>query len=451
MKVCEALKKNYPLIIIFIFTFLVYTVLGFFINNGDPTASYGFSHAIRNGEIIYRDFNTIATPFYAFYSSIFLFIFDEFIMFIFSQTILVTIMFYFLFKLFGNKSYIVLLSMIMFKFFGFNATYNFCCLAMSVIVLFLEEKYPNKDYLIGFVLGLVFLSKQTVGGLFLLPSFIICFKQYKKLFKRVVGFIIPCIILVIYLLLHHALYEFIDLCFLGLFDFGSNNNSLFTIWFFISMILIIISVLLVIKDHKKIDYYGLMYFGFVLPIFDLPHFAYYFVGFVIMILFHVPKLNIYKYILIFGLIIEFTLFNFAMAIRVDQPILYNVNHFKYTYNFKTDYIIGNKMSSYIDQYIEYDPILIMYYSMRYNISHDRNISYFDIFLYGNHGYNGTNKMINRIKKMKNQYFIISMEEYFDSKKNKENGNQFNSEVVDYIISKSKKIDCNKMLCVYYKE
>ena len=112
------IKKNSKLIIVFIFTLAVYIFLGFYVNNGDPTASYGFSHAIKNGEIVYRDFNTVSTPLYAFYCSIFLLIWDNFLMFIIAQSILVTIMFYFLFKLLGNRAWVVLLSMILFKFFG---------------------------------------------------------------------------------------------------------------------------------------------------------------------------------------------------------------------------------------------------------------------------------------------------------------------------------------------
>ena len=444
------IKKNSKLIIVFIFTLAVYIFLGFYVNNGDPTASYGFSHAIKNGEIVYRDFNTVSTPLYAFYCSIFLLIWDNFLMFIIAQSILVTIMFYFLFKLLGNRAWVVLLSMILFKFFGFNATYNFCCLVMSVIVLYLEQKYPKKDILIGVFLALAVLSKQTVGFLFILPSFIICFKDYKRLLKRIIGFIIPMSVFFIYLLVTGSLYNFIDLCFLGLFDFGGNNNYLFTFWFYSVVVLLIINIIILIKDKKITDYYGLMYLGFVLPIFDLNHFAYYFVGFTITVLLHIKELNKYKMILVVALIIQLTLFNYFMGTRDNYPVFYkDINHFEYRYNYERDYKEDKKLSEFIDRYIDYDPILIMYYSMSYNISHDRNISYFDIFLYGNHGYNGTKKMINKIKKMKNQYFIINMGEYEDSKNQK--NNQFNVEIIDYIVKNSTKLECKNKVCVYYKK
>lgn len=448
-KIGKILKSNWRLILIFILTFLIYMFFGFYINNGDPTASYGFSHAIRNGQIIYKDFNTISTPLYAFYCSSFLFIYDDFIMFIFAQTLLITFMFYFLFRMYDNKAWIIFLSMILFKFMGFNATYNFCCLAMSVVVLYLEVKLPKKDFLIGLFLGLTFLSKQTVGGLFFLPSFIICFKEGKRLGKRVLGFLIPNLVLIIYLVCNNALYQFIDLCFLGLFDFGGNNSYFFTIWFFLVLVLLIINIILIVKDRRNTDYYGLSYLGFVIPIFDLNHFSYYFVGFSIILIAHLKVLSKYKMVLVVGMIFEVILFNWLMGIRDNNAVFYkDISHFKFKYNYELDYKTDKKLSNAIDEYIECDPILIMYYSMSYNISHERDISYFDIFLYGNHGYNGTKKMIDKVENMKNQYFIINMEEYEYSKNE---GNQFNYEIVDYIIFASELIDSREKINVYYKE
>ena len=62
-KVISFLWNNKNVIFVFIFTLLIYMFLGFYINNGDPTASYGFSHAIVKGEVPYRDFNTICMHF----------------------------------------------------------------------------------------------------------------------------------------------------------------------------------------------------------------------------------------------------------------------------------------------------------------------------------------------------------------------------------------------------
>ena len=89
----------------------------------------------------------------------------------------------------------------------------------------------------------------------------------------------------------------------------------------------------------------------------------------------------------------------------------------------------------------------MYYSMTYNIINDRDISYFDVFLYGNHGYDGTEKMIKKIKKMNNKYFLINMDEY---EKATNGYSQFNEKIVDYIISVSDLVDSYGRINVYYK-
>lgn len=447
-KIGTFIKKNINIIIVFILSFFIYNFLGFYINNGDPIASYGFSHAIRMGEVPYLDFNTVSTPLYAFYNSLFLLIFDDFSMFLLAQVILVTTMFIFLFKMFGSRSYIVFLAMVIFKFMGFSATYNLCYLVMSIIVLYLEDKYPKKDFLIGIFLGLCFLSKQTVGGLLVLPSLVICFKDYKKLLKRIGGFLIPCSIFLIYLISTKSLYQFIDLCFLGLFDFGGNNNLLFTIWFFLSFGLLGINIYYLVKKRSIFDYYGISYLGFILPIFDLNHFAYYLVGISIVIVSHLKELSVYKKCLVWGVIIQFIIFNTMMGVREYKPIIYkDTNHFKYRYNYKVDYKDGEELSKIINKYSEYDPVLIMYYSMTYNIINDRDISYFDVFLYGNHGYDGTEKMIKKIKKMNNKYFLINMDEY---EKATNGYSQFNEKIVDYIISVSDLVDSYGRINVYYK-
>ena len=138
-----------------------------------------------------------------------------------------------------------------------------------------------------------------------------------------------------------------------------------------------------------------------------------------------------------------------MGVREYKPSFYkDTNHFKYRYNYKVDYEDGENLSKIIDKYSKYDPVLIMYYSMTYNIINNKDINYFDVFLYGNHGYNGTNKMISRIDKMSNQYFLINMDEYNAARSGY---SQFNDEIVDYIISVSDLVESYGRINVYYKE
>lgn len=93
-------------------------------------------------------------------------------------------------------------------------------------------------------------------------------------------------------------------------------------------------------------------------------------------------------------------------------------------------------------------VLVMYYSMEYNIANDSELSYFDVFMYGNHGYNGTSQMINKIDNMKDVYFIVNIDDY---QKSGIRGLQFNKEICDYIFSVSELVEERGNLSVYYKE
>lgn len=68
--------------------------------------------------------------------------------------------------------------------------------------------------------------------------------------RRLAGVICPCIIFLIYLLWNKALYSFIALSFLGLLDFSSDNGRPFSIYFFLSIILFMIQIIIAIKNRN---------------------------------------------------------------------------------------------------------------------------------------------------------------------------------------------------------
>lgn len=69
-------------------------------------------------------------------------------------------------------------------------------------------------------------------------------------------------------------------------------------------------------------------------------------------------------------------------------------------------------------------------------------------LTGNFGYNGTEKMINKIKNDGDGYYIIDMKEYNETKNN---SGQFDIVLCDYIIENSKLIEKGNGYNVYYYE
>ena len=440
------MKKWIRYLFIFIFVFCIYEFFGFSNTYGDPLNNYVFSHAIVMGEIPYLDFNIITTPLYTFVMSIGLFFFDNYFMFIIEQSLLVTIMFYFLFETYGKKSYFVLLCICLFGFLGINATYNFMALFMLVIILYLEKKYPRKDYLIGFAIGCAVLSKHTVGAFFILPSIIYYFRDIKKLLHRAVGVIIPCGIFFIYLLCNHAFYQFIDLCFLSFLDFSSDNAHPFSFYFFLSILLLIIQIIITVKNKKDIrNYYLIMGFSFMIPIFDFHHFAIYVICFVLQILEFIPIKRDYFYGLMIFLSGLYSIMLFINYFILLKPVWSSdILGFQYTLCAREEYRDSVKFFSFFDQYDH--KLILSPNSMQYKASRGEDITYFDLLNNGNHGYQGSQKMIEAIEDMHNVYTIINVVFYYDDNKY----NQFDKTIVRHVMNSYEKVDSWRAFDVYYK-
>lgn len=440
------IKNNYHYFILFIFIFLTYSIFIFPNNYGDPMNNYGFSMAITKGLLPYLDFNTISTPLYSFVMSIGLFIWNNYSMFLLEQSLLVTIMFYILNKIYGKKSYIILLIICLLGCFGINATYNFFAFFMMIILLFLEDKYPNKDYIIGVVIALAILCKHTVGILLIMPSLIYYFKDKRKLLKRFIGLLIPSIIFVIYLLITNSYKEFIDLCFLGLFDFSKNNTNIYILWFYLSIALFIISLIITIKKKNIKNIYLLCGVSFVIPLFDLCHFSIYALCIAIQFLPFIKKHENYIGFLSFILSILIVIISYLSLTNLYHPVLNKkLKHFEYVNNGKHNY---EETIKFFKIYDEYPNALILSYSkMEYDITRDNNIDYFDVLLYGNFGYNGSKKMINKIEKMKDIYIIVDERGYL----NNNSDSQLDKSIIKYVMENYNKVDEKYDFLIYYKD
>lgn len=440
------MKKWIRYIVIFIFVFCSYEFFGFPNMYGDPINNYMFSHAIVMGEVPYLDFNTISTPLYAFLMAIGLLFFDNYLMFVIEQSLLVTIMFYFLFELYGKKCYLVLLVICLFAFFGINATYNFLALFFLVILLYLEKKYSEKDYLIGFVIGCTILSKHTIGCLLFLPSLFYYFKDIKKIGKRIVGILIPCTIFFIYLLVNNAVYPFINLCFLGLFDFSSKNGNVFSVYVLFSLVLFLIQFFITIKKKNDIrNCYLMMGIAFMIPLFDFQHFAIYMICFVIQLLPFLQYREDYfgNVAAICSVVVSIFLFiNYCILLK---PVFSTeLSHFQYSLVSRFDYSKSLETYDFFDRYE--NKLLLTYSSVPYDVSRDYPITYFNIFMKGNFGYDGSRQMIEKIQNMENIYIIVDMRQY----QIRSIYNQYDKTIVKYVIDHYEKVDTWKDFVVYYK-
>ena len=269
-------RSNLKYIFVFVFTLFVMVFFGMYTNSWDAIWNYGFSYSMAKGELPYLDFTMIIPPFYNFIMSLgLIFISHNNIVFLIEQAILITVNFYFLYKMYDNRAWMLLPIMCFPIFVSFSPTYNYFLFFLTTIVLYLEEK-KKSDYLIGFFLGLTLLTKYTVGIFLLFPSIIYYFKNKKKILKRFVGLTIPCIIFFIYLLITHSLYSFLDLCVFGLFDFASKNTVIHIVYFPLSLILFFVSLFVLTRNRKKIlNWYVVFSFFIMIPNFSIYHFFVY--------------------------------------------------------------------------------------------------------------------------------------------------------------------------------
>ncbi len=431
---------------VFLLVIAIYQFFGFSINYGDPIANYGFSYGIARGQIPYLDFNTISTPLYAFYGAIGLLVWNNYLMFIITHAILVTIFFFFLNKLYGKKSYLILAILIGMGYFGILATYNFMCFTILTILLYLEEKHSSRDYLIGFFIGLAILSKQTVGCFFIIPTIIKYFKNPKKIGKRAIGCFIPCIIFLIYLITNGALFQFIDLCFLGLFDFSSSNGKTFTPLFNLSFLFLILAIYLTYLNPKDIkNYYLLSTFFFAVPLFDLVHISFFVAAIIMMMAPYLRWKDRYN-IIIGGIIVGVSLFSSGIIMFSYHPVVSSsFHHFEYTKHYDSAYQRDLKVIEFLNRYE--DAIILSVFTMQYDIINDKDLDYYDVMLYGNFGYDGVNKMINKIKNSNKQYVIVSTYDY----KNENSDSQFAKKVADYVINHGHLVESKYDYDVYYME
>lgn len=421
-------------ILIFVILFLSLLLFGFYNNQFDSMWNYSFSYAIARGQVPYRDFNMVSTPLFSFVGALSLLISQNYIFYMMEWAVILTVMFYFLFKLLGNNAWFMLIVLLFPFLHTIVPTYNFFCIVLLVLILYLEKRKSN-DWLIGFCIGLCILTKHTVGIFFLLPSLLYIREDYKKIFKRMGGLLVPCLIFFVYLIFTNSLFQFIDLCFLGLFDFSSNSSG-FTVYFYLSILLVGIILFFIKKDYKDIlNYYILCCFSFLLPLFDSYHFLLFFSCFMLAVL---SKLNEFNksFKVVLPLILTVCIGNFFIH---DGLEVKRFNNYK-NLNF---YFINSNLKKIIDEmnevFLKYNGestlVILSTRSSFVYIGNNLDVNYFLVFLKGNYGYNGTRKLINRIDKSDNIY-IINLEEF------NELGDDtlYLYEVSEYVIDNYKLID-----------
>ena len=239
-----------------------------------------------------------------------------------------------------------------------------------------------------------------------------------------------------------------DLCVIGLLDFGNSNahcSSVFRI--VIVLAITLIALYKIIKKKNYIYYYVIGCLPFCIPLMDNNHIAFYSSMLVIALLYDFKlgkdKASLYKYLSIF-LFIGIFILNLLARVDFYRNIRFlNMNHFRYL-------IVNNNyydlLKEYNKKYHQYDNVITVGMDgAMINTINDDDITFFGNFSTGNFGYNGDNKMIKRIKESKDTYYIITN----DAQTGK--FTQYPFKIRSYIQNNLKKIDTFYDYDIYYKK
>ena len=392
------MKKKYFILFIvsFIFTFIyIWFKLGLFC---DEIWNYGVAYNIANGLVPYRDFNLLTGPLYPFCGSIFIKIFGHHLYSfdIFNSIVIsiITLLCYYKFKKCALIFYLIL---ICYSFPNYNV---FCLMLFIIILIFnesnIEDKY--KDFFIGLLVGLIFITKQSIGICFFLVMIVFCSNRLKKF----LSFLIPCLVMTIYLVFNGALFQYFDYCFLGMFDFGNKNSFYFYLPAFIVIVLFLMYKIYKSNFKNTSLLFVLAFQSVSVPLFDNSHFMYALLAclFYLLMRFQEKIIFHYKYYLIMAL----SFFIFWVTDDISGYHFYkDSSSFMYGRaifgsSSKLDDVVM-KFKDYISNINDsYEHLFIFTGEVSYAVKLDIQypLSKFDMIMNGNMGYNGANRLIDEI-------------------------------------------------------
>ena len=450
---------NLILFILIFFTILSMIIL-YPLNNLDELWNYNFARNIADGLVPYKDFNMLQMPLLPIICGIILkIIANELIVMRVLAALLCSLITYMAYKLFNiidiKKEFSIILTFIILYLLidVFCIDYNFATLLLVLIIIYKEIKYYKKDnnfiknnlkeeILLGILAGLTVALKQTTG-LFICIAVLgnkLLFVKNKDNFKcffksfiyRLIGIVIPVLVMLIYLIGNNAFVDFINYTIKGVSGFSNyipysnliNWNLIGVLSVLVPIIFIYAWIKTIIMENDKKMYiflvYGLAMFVVCFPISDKVHFLIGAFPTIIILLYKIYILlykictKIFKNNKINYLIINFILtFNALISIYFITENLYNYfNNTEYTSNlnhFKHIPISSGleKEIKEIGNYINNNDSKILDATAAiYMIPIDKYNKDYDMLLKGNLGFNGEDKLIEEIKQAKNVKYLI---------------------------------------------
>ncbi len=525
-KIQKIAKKEYLVYIFFIFAIFSILVLKP-IENLDEIWNYNTARALLSGLIPYKEISMITTPFLPIINSIFLFIFGNEVIVdrIFSAIInagILYLTFNILRKTFEETNISLISTFLLYLLYKnyFCLDYNFFVLLLVLIMINIEINFTNKEskdestentkrysilndlkqnkkinICIGVIAGLAICTKQSVGAVVAVFSVIypLIWVRNKPMIKnalkcsiyRIIGILIPILILFIYLLVNGAIGDFIDYAIKGISHFKNSisyerlyTDSNFIIKLLarslIAVILIIIISAIFIKKSKRenrnllpLIIYAIPMLILLYPISDVIHFiiATYVIWLTgIYLIFGVfgkwlyskvnlkRKKRLYKitsliiFLLLFVNVTTNTITNYIDY--YNQEKTHNIKH--YSGIQIEDYLLQriNEIDSYIKEQVENGKkvYILDAEAAVYNIPLDIYNKDYDMFLKGNIGKDGEEGLIKKVEEQSkddNNLFLIRNDNFSQNW-------QTPLEVVNYVKDNFNKIDEISIYDVYKK-
>ena len=279
------------------------------ISNLDEIWNFNFARNIADGLVPYKDFNIVQMPLVSMICGLFLKIFGTEIIVMRSLAVILMCAIFFigdkvLKKLVPENAAFLVTAIFLFLFKDVMCIdYNYAVLLIALIMMLIELNHNKKDmfeydfkynFCLGLLGGLAILCKQTTGFAVAAACtgykiFAIRKKEdiqpfFKIAFTRLLGFCIPVLIFVIYLLSNNAFSDFVDYAILGIKTFSNKieYTNLFKIEL-VSYLSVVVPIALVVffvslfrKNAKYEEYvifaYAISTFIVVFPISDQIHF-----------------------------------------------------------------------------------------------------------------------------------------------------------------------------------
>ena len=443
----DKIKKIYKYDNIILIIILFLSFLGSFkvdLVNSDEAWTFSMIYQMNKGYTIYKDINVIITPlFFYLIKFIFEILGTNFFVYrlcnIIFNIIIYLVVYNILKKLINNKTssflYTILIFFICSDTLNAMCSYNTLALIfyLTGILLNFNKKTNRNVILQGFIVFLVFMSKQNIGIYYILGLVLNTIFYYKlekqeiiKFIKIISVFIILLLVYVIYLLYNNNFYNFINYCFLGIKEF--NLNFRIDLRALLYLFMIIISVLLTVfsknninKNIIRLELFSLPMCLISYPIFNSVHMRISIIGVICVIMSIMESIIIKDFLnnskkrkiiyIITIITITFSIYNFSIwAKYVSNKKYIDKALYGVMINPKDDL---EKNIENVTNYIKNNPkktIILSPYSKIYNIVLDYNNGIFDLPFIGNFGKEGEEGLIRRISELKDVSILIEKDE-----------------------------------------